>query len=262
MLELKTAIRLESLRQPFKKALVTAAQLGADGVEINGRTELRPADMSRTAVRHLQKMLSDLNLKVSAIHFPTRRGYGVAEDLDRRIDATKSAMTMAYELGCNVVVNKIGSVPADVEHPQWSTLVQALTDLGNFSQKSGAWLAARAGSEGSQTLKQLIDSLPLHSLTVDFDPGDFLINGFDVNESMKTLASHVTSFRARDAVQDLSQGRGVEVQLGRGSVDWAYLLGALEEHNYRGYLTIQRDTEQNSIVQCGEAIEYLTNLFR
>jgi len=111
MLELKTAIRLESLRQPFKKALITAANLGADGVEINGRTELRPADMSRTAVRHLQKMLSDLNLKVSAIHFPTRRGYGVAEDLDRRIDATKSAMTMAYELGCNVVVNKMKFQP-------------------------------------------------------------------------------------------------------------------------------------------------------
>jgi len=262
MLELKTAIRLESLRQPFKKALVTAAQLGADGVEINGRTELRPADMSRTAIRHLQKMLADLNLKVSAIHFPTRRGYGVAEDLDRRIDATKSAMTMAYELGCNVVVNKIGSVPADTEHPQWSTLVEALTDLGNFSQKSGAWLAARSGSEDGETLKQLIDSLPLHSLTVDFDPGDFLINGFDISQSLKTLGSHVTSFRARDAVQDLSQGRGVEVQLGRGSVDWACLLGTLEEHGYRGYLTIQRDTEENSIVQCGEAIEYLTNLFR
>lgn len=261
MLELKTAIRLESLRQPFKKALVTAAGLGAEGVEINGRTELRPADMSRTAVRHLRKMLSDLNLKVSAIHFPTRRGYGVTEDLERRIDATKSAMTMAYELGCNVVVSKIGTVPRDPEHPQWTTLVQALTDLGNFSQKSGAWLAAEAGSEDGETLKQLIDSLPLHSLTVDFDPGDFLINGFDVNEAMKKLGAHVTSFRARDAVHDLSQGRAVEVQLGRGSIDWPCLLGTLEEHNYRGYLTIQRDTEENSIVQCGEAIEYLTNLF-
>ncbi len=262
MLELKTAIRLESLRQPFKKALVTASRLGANGVEINGQTTLRPAEMSRTAVRHLRKMLSDLNLKVSAIHFPTRQGYGVAQDLDRRIDATKSAMTMAYELGCNIVVNRIGMVPADPMHPQWTTLVQALTDLGNFSQKSGAWLAARAGSEDAETLNQLIDSLPMHSLTVDFDPGDFLINGFDVNESMKTLGSHVTSFRARDAVQDLSQGRGVEVQLGRGSVDWAFLLGTLEENDYKGYLTIQRETEENSIVQCGEAIEYLTNLFR
>ena len=262
MLKLKKAIRLESLRQPFKKAIVTAARLGADGIEINGRTEIRPADMSRTAVRHLRKMLADLNLQVSSVNFSTRRGYGIADDLDRRIDATKSAMTMAYELGCNVVVNRIGRVPDDAENPQWTTMVQALSDLGNFSQKAGAWLAARTGSENGETLKNLIDALPLHALTVDFDPGDFLINGFSAEEAMKILGPHVTSFRARDAVQDLSLGRGIEVQLGRGSIDWASLLGTLEEHNYTGYLTIERESEENSIEQCGHAIEYLTNLFR
>lgn len=261
MLQLKKAIRLESLRQPFKQAIVTAAKLGADAIEINGRTEVRPTDMSRTGVRHLRKMLSDLNLKVSAIHFPTRMGYGTTDNLDRRIDGTKSAMTMAYELGCNLVINRIGRVPNEVTHPDWMTMVQALTDLGNFSQKSGAWLAAKTGSEDGPTLKGLIDALPVHSLTIDFDPADFLINGYDSLEAMKILGEHVTSFRARDAVNDTSYGRRVEVQLGRGSIDWASLLGTLEEHNYNGYLTVEREAE-NSIEQCGQAIEYLTNLFK
>ncbi|MFT5303938.1 MAG: sugar phosphate isomerase/epimerase [Mariniblastus sp.] len=261
MLQLKKSIRLESLRQPFKKALVTAASLGADAVEINGLTEVRPAEMSRTAVRHLRKLLADLNLQVSAIHFPTRRGYDNVDDLDRRVDATKSTLTMAYELGCNVVVNRIGRVPEDTAHPSWNTMVQALSDIGNFSQKSGAWLAARSGGESGESLKRLIDSLPVHSLVVDFDAADFLINGHSPTESMKILGEHVMSFRARDAVNDLSQGRGVEVQLGRGSVDWASLLGTLEEHNYQGFLTIERESEQNSIVEVGQAIEYLTNLF-
>lgn len=261
MLKLKKSIRLESLRQPFKKALITAATLGADGVEINGRTEIRPAEMSRTAVRHLRKLLTDLNLQVSAINFPTRRGYGVPDELDRRIDATKSALSMAYELGCSVVVNKVGRVPDDVENPSWTTMVQALSDIGNFSQKSGAWLAARTGSESGKTLKRLIDSLPINSLMVDFDPGDFVINGFSASEAMKILGQHVVSFRARDAVQDLSLGRGIEVQLGRGSVDWPTLLGTLEEHNYSGFLTIERESDENSIEEVGQAIEYLTNLF-
>ena len=47
-------------------------------------------------------MLADLNLQVSSVYFPTRRGYGVTDDLDRRIEATKSAMDMAFELGCSV----------------------------------------------------------------------------------------------------------------------------------------------------------------
>ena len=261
MLQLKKSIRLESLRQPFKTALVTAASLGADGVEINGRTEIRPAEMTRTAIRHLQKILTDLNLKVSAINFPTRRGYGITDDLDRRIEATKAAMTMAFDLGCSVVVNRIGRVPENVEDSNWITMVQALTDLGNFSQKAGAWLAARTGSESGETLKSMIDALPIHSLVVDFDPGEFIINGFSVTDAVKELGEHVMSLRIRDAVQDLSLGRGIEVQLGRGSVDWAALLGTLEEHNYSGFLTIERETEANPIEEIGQAIEYLTNLF-
>ena len=184
-----------------------------------------------------------------------------AQDLDRRIEATKSAMAMAYELGCNIVVNKIGRVPEDPQDEQWFTMIQALTDLGAYSQKAGAWLAAQSGQEKSETLKGLIDVLPPQSLGVDFDPGDFVINGFSPNEAMKDLGEHVLSFRARDAVTDLSQGRGVEVQLGRGSVDWASLLGTLEEKNYAGYLTVERNADDDSVQQCAQAIEYLSNLF-
>jgi sugar phosphate isomerase/epimerase len=261
MLQLKKSIRLESLRLPFKKALLMAAEIGADGIEINGRSELRASEMTRTAVRHLAKMLADLNLSVSAIHYPTRRGLGVTDDLDQRLDGIRSAMRLAYDLGCNIVVNKIGRIPEDPQNPAWTTMIQALTDLGNHSQKSGAWLAARTGSQSAETLKGLIDSLPIHSLAVDFDPGDFVINGFSPTEAMKILGQHVMSFRVRDAVMDLSQGRGIEVQLGRGSVDWPALLGALEENRYAGYLTVERDADENSVEQCSQAMEYLTNLF-
>ena len=98
MLQLKKGVKLECLRLPFKKALETAARIGADGVEINARTELKPAELSQTGIRHLRKMLSDLNLKVAAVHFPTRRGYDETDDLDRRLQATKDAMAMALSL--------------------------------------------------------------------------------------------------------------------------------------------------------------------
>lgn len=262
MLQLKKAIRLECLNQPFKQALITASRIGADAVEINGRTEVRASDMSRTAIRHLRKILADLNLEVSAIAFPTRRGYGVSDDLDRRIDATKSTMKLAYELGSRIVVNRIGRVPEDRQDPGWTTLVQALMDLGNYSQKAGAWLAARTGSEPGPVLKELIDELPAHSIGIDFDPADFIINGHSPQEAMGILGEHVMSLRIRDAVSDLSRGRGVEVQLGRGSVDWPGLLGTLEENDYQGYLTVERNAEEGSVDQCATAMEFLTNLFQ
>ena len=51
VLRIKVGIQLASLRRPFRQALHTAAELGAEGVEIDGRNELRPQQMTRTAVR-------------------------------------------------------------------------------------------------------------------------------------------------------------------------------------------------------------------
>ena len=260
MLRLKKAINLESLRQPLKTAIATAAAIGADAIEINGRTQLHPAEMSRTAVRHFQKTMDDFNLKVASIHFPTRRGYATTESLEQRIDATKAAMTMAYELGCNVVVNQIGRIP-EANSDEENTMLQALSDIGNHGNRCGAKLAAQTGIDDAESLKNLIDRLPVGSLQVDFDPAALMFHNHDVSDSMKLLAEHVSHFRTRDAVEDLSQGKRIEVQLGRGSVDWAQLLGLLEEKNYDGYMTVQRDAESDAVLQCTESLQYLTQLF-
>lgn len=263
MLQLKKGLRLECLRQPFRQALETAARIGADAVEVNGRTELKPKDMSRTAVRHLRKMLEDHRLKISAVNFPTRAGYSTLEMLEPKIEGTKAAMTMAYELGCHVVANDIGPIPEDRESQSWQTLTEALSDIGNHGQRCGAWLAAKtsASSGDGAALKELIDFLPVQSLLVDFDPASFVLTEQSATSAMDLLSEHVANFRARDAVRDFSLGRGVEVELGRGSIDWAALLGALEQKNYSGYITIDRDAESDPVSQCAQGLEYLSNLF-
>ena len=121
---------------------------------------------------------------------------------------------------------------------------------------------AQSGFEEPKLLKGLIDSLPPMAMGVDFDPAQMIINGFSAVDGMAELAEHVMHFRARDAVHDLSQGRGLEVQLGRGSVDLPALLAKLEEQQYDGFLTIDRDEQADAQLQCGQAIEYLDNLFK
>ena len=122
-------------------------------------------------------------------------------------------------------------------------------------------MAAKTGSEEGKTLDEFLSVLPQGAVGVDFDPGNLVINGFSASDSMTALSGRVLNFRARDAVQDLAAGRGLEVQLGRGSIDLAYLLSALEEKSYGGYITIERQTDQNAVTECGQAIEYLRNVF-
>jgi sugar phosphate isomerase/epimerase len=260
VLQLKLGIQLECLKLPFRQALRAAAEMGVHAVEINARSELRPDELTRTGVRHVRKLLADLNLAVCSIQFPTRRGYGDVQDLEKRIDSTKQAMTAAFELGARVVVNPISGIPENAASPEWPIWVQALTDLGRHGHRVGAWLAARTGSDGSDRLANLIDALPSGMLGVDFDPGSLIINGHSPEAAMRRLADHVVSFRAFDAARD-SSGRGMHVQFGRGSVDFPMLFSILEEKHYNGYVVVERQVDRDSIASCQQTIEFLRRLF-
>lgn len=257
---LKIGIAISSLRQPFSKALFTAAKLGAVAIEIDARSDLKPAELSQTGLRQLRKMLTDQGLRVSAVAYPTRRGYQVAEQLEARVAGTKEAMKLAYALGASVVVNQVGRVPAESSGTEWNLLLEALTDLGRFGQHTGAQLAAQTGSESGADLARLIAALPVGSIGVDLDPGSLLVNDFSPDEAIDALGSHIVHVHATDGVRDLARGRGAEVPLGRGGADYPTLLGKLEECGYHGYFTIFRRSVEDPIVELGAAVQYLQNL--
>lgn len=260
MAELRIGIQLASLRMPFQKALQTAAQLGASAVEIDARGEVNPNEMSWTAFRQLRKLLDDLNLRVSAVGFHTRSGYNVLDRLPQRIEATKTAMDFAYRLGATVVVNQIGTIPEEAEGPEWDLLIEVLGELGRYAHKSGAFLAAETGSESGLLLAKLIDALPDGSLAVNLDPGNLIVNCFSPLEAIQALAPHIMHVHAKDGVRDLAQGRGLEVPLGRGSADFPAILGALEECDYQGYFTIERQNATDPAAEIGLAVQYLNSL--
>lgn len=260
MFQLKIGIQLASLRLPFKKALLTAAELGATGVEIDARGELQPRDLSQTGLRQIRKMLEDRNLRVCAVGFQTQHGYNVREHLERRVEATKQAMQFAYDLGASVVINQVGRIPDSSTDPQWQLLVDVLTDLSRYGQRVGAILAAETGAEDAQRLAELIAAVPAAAIGVNFDPGNLIVHGFSASEAARLLGQHVVHVHAKDGVRDLAQGRGLETPLGRGAVDFAELMGILEEHEYRGYFTIERQHAADPIAEIGQAVQYLRSL--
>jgi sugar phosphate isomerase/epimerase len=257
---LKIGLSVASLQLPLRRALATAAQLGSRGIEIEARGELRPGEMTGTAVRELRKLLDDAGLKICSVSFITRRGYNDMDELDRRIAATKDAMRMAYELRCPIVVNRIGRVPADLEDSSGKLLLETLSDLGRHGDRVGTTLCARTGSEEGALLAKLIEALPAGSLGVDFDPASLIVGGFSPKETLEAIGRHVKHVHARDAVRDPLAGRGVETALGRGVADFPELLAVLDNFNYRGWFTVERQQSTNPAGDLGSAIQYLQNL--
>ncbi|MGD2175211.1 MAG: sugar phosphate isomerase/epimerase [Candidatus Brocadiaceae bacterium] len=85
-----------------------------------------------------------------------------------------------------------------------------------------------------ETLRQcteLLDSAP--EMRIAYDPSHFVMQGMDVRETAPLLerAAHV---HLRDAAAEKMQE-----QCGRGSVDFAWLLDALEDRHYAGHYSIE-----------------------
>ena len=257
MLQVRIAVDLASLRQPLRKSLETAAHLGVEAVQLDAQGEIFPGRLSQTGIRHLRRLLDDLNLRVAALCFRTRRGYNVPEQLDRRVEVTRQVMQLAYDLGSRVVTNHIGQVPAEQDGPEWNMLVDVLGQLGRHGQHVGAMLAATTGSEEPAHLKHLLEALPDGVLNIHLDPGQLMINGFSPGETARLLAPHVAHVHATDAVRDLARGRGEDTKLGMGSVDFAEILGLLEQQGYDGYITAGRQSAGNPVAEITEAIQYL-----
>lgn len=260
MLLVKIGLQLSSLRLPFRQALQAAAELGAAGVELDARGELKPQELSRSATRQIRKLVDDFNLRVAAVSFRTRRGYGVSADLDARIEGTRAAMQWAYELGAPYVINAVGRVPAESQGPEWELLVQSLTELGAIGHRTGAILAADTGSESGTDLARLVAALPHGALGVNFNAGNLIANGQSPRESLDALASHIVHVHATDAVRDISRGRALDVPLGGGSADYPHLLARLENYQYRGYLTVTTEQTNQPRFALAQAIEYLRRL--
>ncbi|MHB8970297.1 MAG: sugar phosphate isomerase/epimerase family protein [Pirellulaceae bacterium] len=260
MQHFRIGIELASLRQPFKQALHTAARLGAQAVEIDAQQEIFSAELSQTALRQLRKTLEDLNLRVGAVSFHTRRGYDVVDNLERRVAATKKTLHLAYQLGASLVVNQVGTVPPEPHGPRWDLLLETLTDLGRYGERVGAFLAAETGTESGADLKRLVDALPSGFVAVDLNPGKLIVNGFSPREAAEQLGPHIRHVHASDGVRDLARGRGIDVPLGQGSAEFPELLGILENYEYRGCLTVQGGASDDPAEEIAQAIKYLKRL--
>ncbi len=263
MAELKLAVRIDSLQMPLQKSLEMAAKLGATSVELNARNgpaanAINPSSLSDTGLRRIHKMLDDLNLKVAALRFPTRRGYDHLQDLDRRVEATKAAMTFAYQLQAPVVINGLGAIPESHEDPRYETLKAVVDDLGRHGARVGAFFAAETGAEPGSRLIELLETSTDGFLGVALNPGQWIINQVPIAESMTDVSSRVLAVCAVDGVVDLAAGRGISVPLGEGTADFPQILGILEENQYRGPFIVGRDG--SAFDELDQGLQYLRGL--
>lgn len=254
------AVDLAALEEPFREALHSAKEIGADAVELEATGDLAPGRVTRTAIREIRHWLENFALRCAAVRFRAPLGFDTLEELDRRISAAKSAMEMAYQLGARLVVTSVGRVPEDEKSDRWKLLQEVLTDLAAYGGRAGAILAAETGTEPGQRMAQLFSRLPEGLIGVTFNPGALRAAGHSPEEAATALGRWIVHVHATDAAGDLLHYRGHLVPLGLGAVDWLEVMARLEEWNYRGYFCVSAPPGCDPREEMRRAIGFLRRL--
>jgi sugar phosphate isomerase/epimerase len=260
MNRLTIGIRLESLGLPLRKALNEANRLGVTGVQVDAAGDLSPRNLSETGRREFRNLLRAHNLQLTALGCPLRRGLDTAEDQQPRIEHVQQVMSLSYDLGPRLVIVQAGQVPQETDDPRGMLLRESLLALSRHGDWSGVTLALETGLESGEVLNAFLNRFDTGSLAANLDPANLLLNDFDPCESGRSLRGRIAHVHARDARRSRANRGAQETPLGHGDIDWMAFLGMLEEIEYRGWLTIERESGDNRLADVTEGVGFLRRL--
>lgn len=257
MNQFKIGIRLESLGPTLRQAVREAQRLGVRGVQADATGDLSPHTLSQTGRNAFRSLLQSHNLELTALGCALRQSLDSPEDQQQRIEHTKAVLGLSVDLGARIAIVQAGRIPEQIDDR--GDLTEILQALGRHGDHIGAVLALEAGLESGAVLAGFLLRFRFDtaSLGVNLDPASLLQHGFDPCESARALRGKVVHVRATDARRAGVSGPPQEMPLGHGDINWPHFMGALEEIDYHGWLTIERHAGGNHVADVSAGVSFL-----
>ena len=232
--------------RPIREQIREAATIGAKGVVIDAVGDLSPERLSETGRREIRYMLRSVELLLIAVNLPTRRPFDTVAQLEDRLRRAETAFSMSFELGAPLVLARIGELPAEADALRRETWISALRELSRRADHRGVRFCLETGTEPGESLRPLLDGLDTIGVAASIDPAALLLRGIDPIETTRALGPWDAHAYAADGASSggsliAPPRQGARAGFPPRSLDWEEYLGALEEIEYRGFLTIWPD---------------------
>ncbi len=276
MYKFPIGVIVDSFRLPIKEAVVKAAEVGANGIQVySTRGEMAPENLSQQQRKDFVSLVKNNGLVISALCGDLGGGgFAFAEKNPEKIEKSKRILDLAKELGTDVVTTHIGVVPEDETHDRYKVMQEACFELSRYADSVGAHFAIETGPETSATLKKFLDSLGSTGVGVNLDPANLvMVTGDDPAQAVHNRKEDIVHTHAKDGKRNfyvdpeivygmvkshiVTHNSFIELPLGEGSVNWDEYLKALEDIGYKGFLTIEREVGDNPAGDIKKAVDFL-----
>ena len=169
---------------------------------------------------------------------------------EERIARTIEVSKFAAALGIHALSCHIGFVPSSQNVTLYLELRDLTRAICDACGESGQDFVLETGQESAEVLLGFIADVDRKNLKVNFDPANMIMYGHkDPMAALELLSPHVISVHCKDAKSPTPGTVGLlgeECTLGDGEVDFPAFLKQLKKMNYRGLLSIERESPDSS----------------
>jgi len=281
MSDLKIAVMLDSFRIDRYAAMEKTVTMGVPGIHISASGDWDARTMTSAARQELVRHVRSLGLEISAVCcWGGEVDLTEEENWAENIEWGKRVLELAADLECGIWQGHVGIMPEDASDPGWGRIVKAMGELAQHGEQVGSCLAIETGPEPPYVLRQLITEVGSKAIRINWDPANMILwpplfcqklgepynrekwlEKFQPNEGAKALADVIVHTHAKDAIVR-PDGKGQEVPLGEGWVDWPRYIANLVDSGYDGYFAIEREVGDNPEADIQKAVEFLQGYSR
>jgi sugar phosphate isomerase/epimerase len=258
-MKLNIGIFVDCLRRPIPEGLRLAAEMKVQSFQVYvTKGEMLAANMNRRTRADFVKRYKDLGLELSATCGDFGLNFGDDAALKAKEPMLMDAVIQTAELESAIMTTHIGALGDDPSGAKEGVMVANLKRLGDFAARHGVTLATETGLESGATLRRILERAETKGLGVNYDPANLLMRGIDYLAAIRELSPFIVHTHAKDGVR--REGKGREMPLGEGDVNFPVYVGLLTSLGYRGAYTIEREVGEDAAGDIRKAVSFLRRL--
>lgn len=255
-------IDLQDLRTDTRSALRQAAQLEFKTVELPAAAgETTPQNLSPSGRRHLQRIVADLGLSLSALSadFPGLRLSDPAS-IEERVEKTRAIIDLAADLSVPIVTASVGALTHPETGKPSDAALEALHQIGEFADSRNRIFAIRPTHDSADRLETVLNTVGCPLMRIGLDPAAMVMAGLNPMSILSRFATQLGLIHLRDGQSGRPDRPGHETRLGEGEVDLRGLTELLRDYEYRGPLILRRTDATNPIRDLAEGRDFVRRI--